>query len=77
MIACEPTPAVAGSKLPAALTPVPLNVPPAGLPVKLLAASSTQNGPPLTLTTGKALTTTFAVALFSHPFVSVKVYVIT
>ena len=63
-----------GSKVPAvpSVIPVPLNVPPIGLPVRLLGESLTQNGPPLTLTTGIAFTTTSVVLLLLQPFPSVK-----
>ena len=68
-----PAPATDGSKVLAdeSVMPGPLYTPPVGLAGKLLAASSIQNGPPLTLTAGKAFTTTFAVALLLHPFASV------
>ena len=71
MIVCVPTPAVAGlNDVP--VTPGPLNVPPAGVPVNVTAEPITQTAvyvPAFRI--GSALTTMVVVAELEHPFASV------
>ena len=68
---CVPTPAVAGLNV-VPLTPGPLNVPPAGVPVNVIADALTQSaGYVPALTTGNAFTVMVVVAVFEHPFASV------
>jgi hypothetical protein len=63
VIVCVPTPAVAGLKL-FPLTPVPLKVPPAGVPLRETFAASTQTALYVPAsTTGSAFTVTFTVPM--------------
>jgi hypothetical protein len=51
------------------LTPLPLHVPPSGLPTKVIGASLEHKGPTLpTLTVGVAFTTIAVLALPGQPF---------
>ena len=71
MIVCGPVPAVAGLKV-VPLTPGPENVPPAGVPVKVIGAALTHNaGYVPALTTGSGLTVIVVVAVAEQPFASV------
>ena len=72
-----PCPAVVGlNVLP--VTPVPENVPPAGLPVNVTGAAFTQSGPTgVIVTVGNGFTVTVTVAVLLHPaVVPVTVYVV-
>ena len=64
-----PTPAVEGLKL-VPVTPVPLKVPPAGLPDNGMEAAFTQTelAIGLMVTTGSAVTEIEVVAVLVHPF---------
>ena len=61
-----PTPAVAGLKL-LPLIPVPLNVPPEGVPFRVTALAFTQmeEGKPVKLTVGNGFTVTVALPVIS------------
>ena len=67
-----PGPAVAGLKL-LPLIPVPLKVPPEGMPVRLIVPALTQAvvDKPVKLTTGNAFTVTGWLILLLQPFPSV------
>ena len=67
-----PTPAAAGLKL-LPLIPLPLKLPPVGLPVKVIELPLTQTevGKPLKLTLGKAFTRIVWLLLLLQPFASV------
>ena len=68
---CVPTPAVAGLNVDP-VTPGPENVPPAGVPDKVIADALTQSaGYVPALTTGSALTTIVVVAEALQPLASV------
>ena len=68
---CVPTPAVPGlNDVP--VTPGPLNVPPTGVPAKMIEDPLTQTaGYVHALTTGNAFTVMVVVALALQPFASV------
>ena len=72
IIECVPAFAVIGLKV-LPLIPVPLNVPPVGLPVKVTADALIQyeGARPEKLTLGRAFTVTVSFTIYEHEFASI------